>query len=191
MKIEKLNNKYSIIVNKKRRYNADDFKDFKYINITSTDGRNILIEEVTNIQFNKLKEEMKKQGINIGIKYALRNEQEQSDLYKKFCEKYGKEYADKIVCPVGTSEHHTGLAIDVEVMVDNKWIINNDNIEISEPILKVMHRYLIKYGFILRYPKQKENITQITYEPWHIRYVGTELANYLNQNNLVLDEYSY
>ena len=57
---EKLNNKYSIIVNKKRRYNADDFKDFKYINITSTDGRNILIEEVTNIQFNKLKEEMKK-----------------------------------------------------------------------------------------------------------------------------------
>ena len=74
-------------------------------------------------------------------------------------------------------------------MVDNKWIINNDNIEISEPILKVMHRYLIKYGFILRYPKQKENITQITYEPWHIRYVGTELANYLNQNNLVLDEY--
>ena len=64
---EKLNNKYSIIVNKKRRYNADDFKDFKYINITSTDGRNILIEEVTNIQFNKLKEEMKKQGINIGI----------------------------------------------------------------------------------------------------------------------------
>ena len=188
---EKLNNKYSIIVNKKRRYNADDFKDFKYINITSTDGRNILIEEVTNLQFNKLKEEMKKQGINIGIKYALRNEQEQSDLYKKFCEKYGKEYADKIVCPVGTSEHHTGLAIDVEVMVDNKWIINNDNIEISEPILKVMHRYLIKYGFILRYPKQKENITQITYEPWHIRYVGTELANYLNQNNLVLDEYSY
>ena len=87
---EKLNNKYSIIVNKKRRYNADDFKDFKYINITSTDGRNILIEEVTNIQFNKLKEEMKKQGINIGIKYALRNEQEQSNLYKNFCEKYGK-----------------------------------------------------------------------------------------------------
>ena len=165
---EKLNNKYSIIVNKKRRYNADDFKDFKYINITSTDGRNILIEEVTNIQFNKLKEEMKKQGINIGIKYALRNEQEQSDLYKKFCEKYGKEYADKIVCPVGTSEHHTGLAIDVEVMVDNKWIINNDNIEISEPILKVMHRYLIKYGFILRYPKQKENITQIKIGRAHV-----------------------
>lgn len=188
---EKLNNKYSIIVNKKRRYNADDFKDFKYINITSTDGRNILIEEVTNIQFNKLKEEMKKQGINIGIKYALRNEQEQSNLYKNFCEKYGKEYADKIVCPVGTSEHHTGLAIDVEVMAHNKWISNNDNIEISEPILKVMHKYLIKYGFILRYPKQKEEITQITYEPWHIRYVGTELANYLNQNNLVLDEYSY
>ncbi len=184
-----LDNKYSIIVNKNKKYNPNDYKCFKYIETTSTDGRNILIEYVTNMQFNKLKEEMNTYGIKIGIKHALRDEQEQHNLYKQFCEKYGSEYADKIVCPVGTSEHHTGLAIDVEVMVDNKWVSNNDNIEISEPILRKMHPYLAKYGFILRYPKEKESITGIVYEPWHIRYVGTELAEYLNKNNLVLDEY--
>lgn len=181
-------NNYGIVVNKNRKYNPDEFKNFKYTKITSTDGRDIFIEETTNIQFNNLKSEIKEYGINIGIKHALRDENEQSNLYKQFCDKYGKDYADKIVCPVGTSEHHTGLAIDVEIMIDGKWITNNEHIEITEPILRKIHPYLPKYGFILRYPKGKEKITGIAYEPWHIRYVGINLAEYLNKNNLLLDE---
>lgn len=188
MKEKIMNNKYSILVNNHKTYNSLDFKDFKYREIISTDCRRILIEEKTYVQFNKLKEEMKKLGIIIGIKHALRNEKEQAELYKEFCLKYGKSYADKIVCTVGTSEHHTGLAIDIEINIEGEWISNNEHIELTEPILKKIHPFLSKYGFILRYPKNKENITGLVYEPWHIRYVGNELATYLFKENLVLDE---
>lgn len=190
MKKKVIDNEYSILVNKSKMYNFLDFLDFKYIETISTDGRKILIEEKTNKQFNKLKEQMKALGIIIGIKHALRNEEEQANLYKEFSLKYGKSYADKIVCAVGTSEHHTGLAIDIEINIKGEWISNNEHIELTEPILKKIHPYLSKYGFILRYPKNKEKITGVVYEPWHIRYVGNEFATYLYKENLVLEEYN-
>lgn len=180
---------YGMIVNRNNLYNPEDYKKFNYINICSTDNRNIIVERVTYENFLELKTRMEKENINIGIKHALRDKEEQENLYKQFCIKYGKEYADKIVCPVGASEHHTGLALDIEVKIDNKWISNNDNFNISEPILRKMHPILYKYGFILRYPENKEKITNVPYEPWHIRYVGKELASYLSDNNLLLEDF--
>lgn len=182
-------NKYSVIVNRKNKYNENYFKDFNYIKINNVNDELISIEEETFSEFENLKNKMKENNIIIGIKYALRNENEQQELYKEFCEKYGKEYADKIVCPVGTSEHHTGLAIDIEIYLNEEWVSNNANLDITRPILEKTHPYLSKYGFILRYPRGKENITNVTYEPWHIRYVGKKLADYLYKNNLTLEEY--
>ena len=191
--MEKLKNnidlKYGMIVNRTNQYNANDYEKFKYINIISTDNRSIISEDLTYRKFQELKEEMEKQNVIIGIKHALRDKKEQQTLYEQFCIKYGKEYADKIVCPVGASEHHTGLALDIEVKIDNKWISNNDNFSIAEPFLKKMHPILHKYGFILRYPENSENITKVPYEPWHIRYVGEQLAQYLYKNNLLLEDF--
>ena len=52
-----------------------------------------------------------------------------------------------------------------------------------------IHKYLKDFGFILRYPKNKENITGYMYEPWHYRYVGLDIAKYIYENNITYDEY--
>lgn len=91
----------------------------------------------------------------------------------------------------GYSEHHTGLAVDV---VDQEWY-NNYSSQVldasygSQPGAKWIAENAPKYGFIIRYPEGQEDITGITYEPWHIRYVGKENAEYITKNNLTLEEY--
>lgn len=59
----------------------------------------------------------------------------------------------------------------------------------QEKIYLEIHKHLNKFGFILRYPKEKEEITGYNYEPWHIRYVGKEAADIIYKNNLTLEEY--
>ena len=96
---------------------------------------------------------------------------------------YGQDHALKYYAKAGESEHNAGLAIDITL--DN---MNYENIESHQEyawLLTILH----EYGFILRYPKEKENITGYHYEPWHIRYVGKDLASKIYQSNLVYEEY--
>lgn len=94
----------------------------------------------------------------------------------------------------GYSEHHTGLAIDV---VDADWYNNYQNTAAEmldekfgdTPGAKWIAENAPRYGFIISYPKGKENITGITYEPWHLRYVGIESAIYIQKHNLTMQEY--
>lgn len=95
------------------------------------------------------------------------------------------EKAKTVVAYPGTSEHHTGLAADIvakshqvlddsqENTAEQKWLMENS----------------WKYGYILRYPSDKSDLTKIIYEPWHYRYVGKEVAQYLYENDLCLEEY--
>lgn len=97
----------------------------------------------------------------------------------------GNAAYDKVALP-GTSEHESGLAIDCGIVIDGEYI---DELPENAPITKWIHENCYKYGFILRYPKGKEEITGYKYEPWHLRYVGPKLAKYLTENDLTLDEY--
>ncbi len=87
--------------------------------------------------------------------------------------------------PPGCSEHSTGLAFDIVAldyqMLDEKQESTAENIWLRE--------HCAEYGFILRYPKDKEDITQISYESWHFRYVGVDAAKYIMENGLALEEY--
>ena len=83
---------YAILVNRKNPYNAKDYEKFKYINIKSTDNREIIVENITYQHFLELKDEMEKEKVIIGIKHALRDKIEQQSLYEQFCIKYGKDY---------------------------------------------------------------------------------------------------
>lgn len=87
--------------------------------------------------------------------------------------------------PVGFSEHHTGLAIDV--ICDKNLIL--DYSQANEPTNKWLRENCHKFGFILRYPREKEDITEIVYEPWHFRYVGRDAAEYIMNRGMVLEEY--
>lgn len=98
------------------------------------------------------------------------------------------ETARNIAKP-GMSEHNTGLATD---LVSASWYTKHDDLtedfeNTSE--FKWLDENAYKYGFILRYPKGKEEITEITYEPWHYRYVGIENAQNIKESGLTLEEY--
>ena len=85
----------------------------------------------------------------------------------------------------GTSEHQTGLAVDI---VDMSYQILDERQE-STPAQKWLMAHCAEYGFILRYPTDKSALTGIGYEPWHYRYVGTEAAKEIMENELCLEEY--
>lgn len=131
----------------------------------------------------------KKDNINIYVSSGYRSVERQTVLYnrkvsyflkKGFSKAQAEIEAAKVVAKPKTSEHHTGLAIDFNSIKDSfcktkeyDWLLKNS----------------YKYGFILRYPKNKSDVTNITFEPWHFRYVGLEHAKYIMENRICLEEY--
>lgn len=106
-------------------------------------------------------------------------------------QKAAEEKAKLTMTTPGCSEHHTGLALDV---VDNQWEASGPGMLLDEsygqqPGAKWLAAHCAEYGFIIRYPEGKENLTGITYEPWHLRYVGKENAAYITSHQLTLEEY--
>ena len=97
-----------------------------------------------------------------------------------YSNKDAKVKAATIIMPPGSSEHNLGYAMDI-VCVD-EWF--EDTAE-----FKWLTEHAADYGFIMRYPKDKQDITKVIYEPWHWRYVGVELAKELKDSGLVLEEY--
>ncbi len=95
-----------------------------------------------------LKEEVKKyESVIIEIDSGYRSVKRQKELYNEFVEKYGKEHADKVVAPVGCSEHHTSVAIDVAISIENEGYIDaNSEFDRNEKILKEhVHKYLTMF----------------------------------------------
>lgn len=134
--------------------------------------------------FNQLCEDvLAKKGVKVYSIAAYRSYDYQQMLFDYAINNYGQDHALKYYAKAGESEHNAGLAIDITL--DN---MNYENIESHQEyawLLTILH----EYGFILRYPKEKENITGYHYEPWHIRYVGKDLASKIYQSNLVYEEY--
>ena len=125
------------------------------------------------------------EGIQIYLSSTYRSYNTQKMLYDKKVEQYGEEEAKTIVLPPGTSEHQTGLCADITDVyreLKNKKLENTDT-------FKWLYANCDKYGFILRYPKDKEDITKVIYEPWHFRYVGEPAAKYIKEHNLCLEEF--
>jgi len=135
-----------------------------------------------NNAFNKMKSDASSQGVNLKIISGYRSYSSQKSIYNNYVKKDGVTKADTYSARAGHSEHQTGLAADINSLYtsfintkEGKWL--NDN--------------CYKYGFIIRYPKGKSDITGYMYEPWHIRYVGVELATklYNGGNWITLEEY--
>ncbi len=118
------------------------------------------------------------------VKSAYRTEEEQREIYDYRVERDGKEKADMYVALPGESEHHTGMAFDMSVYEDGANTYIQD-----EPDYLPIYENAHKYGFILRYPEEKADITGVSYESWHFRYVGVPHAYYMDSENLCLEEY--
>lgn len=133
--------------------------------------------------YKKLYEDAVKNNLHIKIRSAYRSYFDQQYIYNGYVARDGKAEADRYSARAGHSEHQTGLAIDISAASD-LW---GDFSKTQEFTWMKDNSY--KYGFILRYPKDKEYITGYMYEPWHYRYVGVDVAKYIYENNITYDEY--
>ena len=182
---QSFDNKYEIIVNKANIINEEMVNNYKIVNVENNLYNNIKLEEKTYEQYLKLKENLLQRGYYINIRSGFRTFSESNNLFNYYFASRGKEYAEKFVAKAGTSEHNLGLAFDFIISGDkNSYKTNYDSDEYF-----YLENICYLYGFIIRYPKDKEQITGYSHEPWHLRYVGTELAKYLKKNNLALEEY--
>ena len=146
---------------------------------------NFLINKEAYDNFINMKNDIQKEGMNIRIISAYRSFSYQDNLYNNYLKKDSKDIVDTYSARPGYSEHHTGLAIDIDngKLDFNKFYLTKEFIWMQENAHK--------YGFILRYPKDKEYITGYSYEPWHYRYVGREIATYIKKHNSTYEEYYY
>ncbi len=100
------------------------------------------------------------------------------------------EYTSKYVAKPGYSEHHTGLAIDVGILLEGKLYRTKEELLSVEHLFKIIQKKLSQYCFILRYPKGKESITKIAYEPWHYRYIDSpKVAQEITDKGICFEEY--
>lgn len=125
-------------------------------------------------------------GLSVYLSSAYRDYDTQNYLYQRKLEQYGDPaQAAAIVAPPGTSEHQTGLAFDI---TDQYYELKTYDLE-NTALYQWMSQHCQEYGFIVRYPKDKQDVTGIIYEPWHFRYVGTEAATYIMEHGLCLEEF--
>ena len=175
---------YDILVNKEK--SCPDNLNLKIININSRYAPNRKAEEQTYLAFKKLQEHALKSGFDIDIESGYRSKEQQTEIFNECIKLKGIEHTKKYVAVPSYSEHQTGLALDICLKQNDIFLIEHD---LPESFNKFIENNVKDYGFIIRYPLGKERITGYNYEPWHIRYVGKELAIYLTDNNLTLEEY--
>jgi D-alanyl-D-alanine carboxypeptidase len=181
---------YHIYVSKKVSL-PDGFVPLNLVDANCKYKAGIKVEKTAYEEWLKLKKNFEMEGYIIDIESAYRSYDYQAKILEELAALKGEEYASTAVALPGHSEHQTGLAIDFCVLKNGVYLNSDDtpeemlNLEECKYAATVAHRY----GFIIRYPKGKEPITGYKYEPWHLRYVGIELATYLYKNSLTLDEY--
>ncbi|MEA5051131.1 MAG: M15 family metallopeptidase [Oscillospiraceae bacterium] len=125
-------------------------------------------------------------GLTIYTVSGYRSYDTQKSIYENYVATKGQAYTDTISAKPGTSEHQTGLAFDVGAGSDTSTVLSQRFA--NTPEYAWLQEHMAEYGFILRYPDGKTDWTGYAYEPWHIRYVGPELAQYIRSTGLCVEE---
>lgn len=129
----------------------------------------------------------KADGVNLQLSSGYRSYNYQVGTYNSYVKQGGQTYADTISARPGFSEHQTGLAVDIEPVSRQCEIVD---CFANLPEGKWLAANAYKYGFLMRYPADKLNITGYDYEPWHFRYIGTPLSIELHaQHTETLEEF--
>jgi D-alanyl-D-alanine carboxypeptidase len=143
---------------------------------------------------NRMLEDGEKEGLQFWVASGYRSPERQRELLDEDIAdlvqqgySYSEAYEEvvKETMPVGCSEHATGLSVDI--VSKNYQILDGKQADTAE--IKWLQENCSRYGFILRYPKDKEEITQVSYESWHFRYVGVDAATEIMENGITLEEY--
>ena len=126
----------------------------------------------------------RKENLTIKITTAYRNYNFQSILYNNYVKSDGIKAADTYSARPGYSEHQLGYSTDLT----NGKNVSFDDFETTKEF-EWLSKNAYKYGFILRFPKDKDYLTGYKYESWHYRYVGEDIAKYIYENDITYEEY--
>ena len=162
--------------------------------LVQVDGTSFKFDARAAEDLNAMLADARIEGFSPMICSSYRPWERQTALFEKQVEKQQAngltyeeawEAAKTVVAYPGTSEHQTGLAADI--VASSHQLLDDSQAETPDQQWLMANSW--KYGFILRYPLGKSEYTAIIYEPWHYRYVGKEVAQYITENNLCLEEY--
>ncbi len=172
-------------------YDRELQKDLIYL--SDVYGEPTGIEKATGLAFTMLQADLRKKGIDIGFYSGYRTKEDQ----KWVLDHYGANedwVAQNTIAEPGFSEHHTGLLVNIliwgEENGEETWITETAERQAAHPEFAIVHQTLADYGFIDRYPAEKEEITGVKNEPYEIRFVGnSKIAHEIMDNGLCLEEY--
>lgn len=188
--IDREPNSVTVLVNKELSLPTDyEPSDLVIPNVSfskTVNHENSHLREVAARALEKLFEAAKEEDIYLNAVSGYRSYKRQYEIFTNNIKKKGLDHTVKFSAKPGYSEHQTGLTMDVSCdSVNNRLEVTFADTKEAIWLAENSHRF----GFIIRYPEDKTEITGYAYEPWHIRYVGISLATYLYENNLTLEEY--
>lgn len=164
-------------------------QDYKVKTVKYNDGyKTNYIDERIKSPLTDMLNDAKQNGLELCINSGYRSNSEQIKTFNDRIKKHESEGLSQedalketlnFVAKPGTSEHETGLAVDIGFLGNSTW----------EKSYGWIEKNCSKYGFILRYPENKKNITGVEHEPWHFRYVGKEAADEIMESGICLEEY--
>ncbi len=182
---------YMVLVNKQSKLPEDWESRIELVDVYTGLDETYQVEKKTAEAYKKLRDDLRENDhVIIELDSTYRTVNYQQEIWDDFLKEYGEEYTKKYVAVPGTSEHHTGLAIDVKIVKDGTIIEENDDMTKEKEVFSKVHAKLAKYGFILRYPEGKEDVTGYGPEVWHFRYIDSpEVAKEIMDKGLTLEEY--
>ncbi len=176
--------KNNLILVNKFYYLDKDYVPKDLVTIESKYGYNYQLNKEAYQNFKNMCESALKENLKLFATSPYRSYSTQELLYNRYVNEYSLEEANRFSAKPGYSEHQTGLAVDV---------VSGNNGTLDEFVHTMEYKWLQenahKYGFILRYPEGKEQITGYMFESWHYRYVGVKVATEIKEKNITFDEY--
>ena len=181
---------YQVLVNKLNPL-PEGWEDvLETVHMTNSIGDDVEVEKKAYDAYLELKAELETEGVYVDLDSARRSVADQQRIMDEFTKEYGADYAKKTVATPGYSEHHTGLALDLYLIIDGKDVVENEDMIKYPEIWEKIHAKLAGHGFILRYLDGCEHITGYGYEPWHIRYLDDPaIAKEITDKSITFEEY--
>lgn len=182
---------YMILINSENRIPAGFVDTVALVEVENAEGDRFFVEKKTHEAFRKLQADvLEHDGLHIELLNSYRTLEKQQAAFDNYLHKFGLAYAEKYAARPGCSEHHTGFAIDVSFLEEGKLTHGAQDLLKKDDLFRIVQEKLPRYGFILRYPRGKEDITKINYEPWHYRYIDSaEIAREITDKGICFEEY--
>ena len=175
----------TILVNRDNPVPSDYRASIEIVSIQVEENFCIELEKETAENYLQLKSHLASFGIRVEALSGFRFQKTQQRIWDESVAAHGEAHTERYVAKPGYSEHQTGLALDLTLYDDKNDLVEDDDIEAYAELFPHLH----EFGFILRYPAEKEHVTGYPFEPWHIRYVGVEAASQIYENGWTLEEY--